>query len=74
MAWCGQDADLLMTCGKDNRILCWNPNSATQMGEVIFKTIFKKFVCKKMNLLHRSCLIFFQTINEVKIKLMVVEC
>jgi len=26
MAWCPQDPDLLLTCGKDGRILCWNPN------------------------------------------------
>ena len=34
MAWCPQDADLLLSCGKDNRILCWNPNSQAQNGEV----------------------------------------
>ena len=34
MAWCPQDPDLLLSCGKDNRILCWNPNSAVQGGEV----------------------------------------
>lgn len=27
IAWCMQDPDLLISCGKDNRILCWNPNS-----------------------------------------------
>ncbi|XP_065669505.1 protein transport protein Sec31A isoform X6 [Hydra vulgaris] len=27
LAWCPQDSDLVMSCGKDNRILCWNPNS-----------------------------------------------
>ena len=39
MAWCPQDPDLLLTCGKDNRILCWNPNSAVQTGEV--RTVLK---------------------------------
>ncbi|XP_041363036.1 protein transport protein Sec31A-like isoform X2 [Gigantopelta aegis] len=37
MAWCPQDADLLMTCGKDNRILCWNPNSNVPGGEVVYE-------------------------------------
>lgn len=27
IAWNPQDADLLLSCAKDNRILCWNPNS-----------------------------------------------
>ena len=26
LAWCQADSDLVMSCGKDNRILCWNPN------------------------------------------------
>jgi WD40 repeat protein len=28
VAWCKDDSDLLLSCGKDNRILVWNPNSA----------------------------------------------
>lgn len=35
MAWCKQDADLLVSCGKDNRIICWNPNSNQPNGEVL---------------------------------------
>ena len=35
IAWCPQDPDLLMSCGKDNRILCWNPNSNVAAGEVV---------------------------------------
>lgn len=34
MAWCQRDPDLLLSCGKDNRILCWNPNSSVPRGEV----------------------------------------
>lgn len=34
VAWCQRDPDLLLSCGKDNRILCWNPNSSVQTGEV----------------------------------------
>ncbi|XP_011708304.1 PREDICTED: protein transport protein Sec31A isoform X1 [Wasmannia auropunctata] len=35
IAWNPQDADLLLSCAKDNRILCWNPNSSALNGEVI---------------------------------------
>jgi WD40 repeat protein len=35
IAWCPQDPDLLVSCGKDNRILCWNPNSNVPGGEVV---------------------------------------
>lgn len=35
--WCPQDPDLLMSCGKDNRILCWNPNTEAQNGEIIYE-------------------------------------
>ncbi|GFQ92555.1 protein transport protein Sec31A [Trichonephila clavata] len=35
IAWCPQDPDLLLSCGKDNRILCWNPNSNVENGEVL---------------------------------------
>ncbi|XP_061191431.1 protein transport protein Sec31A-like isoform X2 [Saccostrea echinata] len=37
IAWCPQDPDLLLSCGKDNRILCWNPNSNVQGGEVVYE-------------------------------------
>ncbi|CAG2256257.1 SEC31 [Mytilus edulis] len=37
IAWCPQDSDLLLSCGKDNRILCWNPNSDVPGGEVIYE-------------------------------------
>lgn len=35
IAWCVQDSDLLISCSKDNRILCWNPNSNKPGGEVL---------------------------------------
>ncbi|XP_076465161.1 protein transport protein Sec31A-like isoform X2 [Babylonia areolata] len=37
VAWCQRDPDLLLSCGKDNRILCWNPNSNVQGGEVVYE-------------------------------------
>lgn len=33
LAWCGQDSDLLLSCGKDNRSICWNPHTAQVVGE-----------------------------------------
>ncbi|XP_032675086.1 protein transport protein Sec31A isoform X2 [Odontomachus brunneus] len=35
IAWNPHDPDLLLSCAKDNRILCWNPNSDAPNGEVI---------------------------------------
>ena len=35
VAWCQDDSDLLLSCGKDNRIICWNPNSNIENGEVL---------------------------------------
>jgi protein transport protein SEC31 len=29
LSWCAQDPDLLLSCGKDNRALCWNPQPQT---------------------------------------------
>jgi len=34
MAWSRADPELLLTCGKDNKLLCWNPNAETATGEV----------------------------------------
>lgn len=33
LAWCAQDPDLLLSSGKDNRNICWNPQSGTAYGE-----------------------------------------
>ena len=35
ISWCSHDADLLVSSGKDNRIVCWNPNSNCAGGEVL---------------------------------------
>ncbi|KAG8898035.1 protein transport protein S31 [Tulasnella sp. 403] len=34
LSWCRQDADLLLSCGKDNRTLCWNPQTSELIGEL----------------------------------------
>ncbi|OAX82810.1 protein transporter SEC31 [Emergomyces africanus] len=33
LSWCAQDPDLLLSCGKDNRTICWNPQTGVQYGE-----------------------------------------
>ncbi|XP_048510063.1 protein transport protein Sec31A isoform X2 [Athalia rosae] len=35
IAWNLHDPDLLISCAKDNRILCWNPNSTATNGEIL---------------------------------------
>ncbi|KAF3153858.1 hypothetical protein TWF569_001452 [Orbilia oligospora] len=31
--WCQHDPDILLSSGKDNRTICWNPNSGEMLGE-----------------------------------------
>jgi protein transport protein SEC31 len=33
ISWCQQDSDLLLSCGKDNRTICWNPQTGEKLGE-----------------------------------------
>lgn len=33
VSWCNQDSGLLLSCGKDNRTLCWDPFSGELIGE-----------------------------------------
>lgn len=33
LSWCPQDNDLLLSCGKDNRLICWNPQTGDSYGE-----------------------------------------
>ncbi|KAJ5190890.1 Protein transport protein sec31 [Penicillium cinerascens] len=33
LAWCEHDPDLLLSSGKDNRNICWNPQIGTPYGE-----------------------------------------
>ena len=33
LSWCRQDNDLLLSCGKDNRTICWNPQTGLAYGE-----------------------------------------
>lgn len=34
LAWCKQDSDLLVSCGKDCRTICWNPSSGDIVAEL----------------------------------------
>lgn len=34
MAWCPKDAELLLSCGKDNKSICWNPKAGTVVAEL----------------------------------------
>jgi protein transport protein SEC31 len=33
LSWCGMDSELLLSCGKDNRTICWNPKTGEMVGE-----------------------------------------
>ncbi|KAL1984963.1 hypothetical protein VTN96DRAFT_8519 [Rasamsonia emersonii] len=33
LSWCAQDPDLLLSSGKDNRTICWNPQTGENYGE-----------------------------------------
>ena len=33
LSWCPQDHDLLLSCGKDNRTICWNPQTGQPYGD-----------------------------------------
>lgn len=33
LSWCQQDPGLLVSCGKDNRVLVWNPQTGERYGE-----------------------------------------
>lgn len=34
MAWCPKDAELLLSCGKDQRSICWNPKTGSVVAEL----------------------------------------
>ncbi|XP_055372912.1 protein transport protein Sec31A isoform X2 [Condylostylus longicornis] len=35
LTWCPTDVDMMISCAKDNKILCWNPNSELPNGEIL---------------------------------------
>ncbi|XP_062716424.1 protein transport protein Sec31A isoform X2 [Aedes albopictus] len=35
LTWCQKDFDLVASCGKDNKIYCWNQNSEDPNGEIL---------------------------------------
>ena len=34
ISWCIHDSELLLSCGKDNRTICWNPRTERVLGEL----------------------------------------
>ncbi|KAL1900879.1 protein transport protein S31 [Sporothrix stenoceras] len=34
VSWCTQDPSIMVSCGKDNRTLVWNPNTGDMFGEL----------------------------------------
>ncbi|GJN84869.1 protein transport protein S31 [Purpureocillium lilacinum] len=34
LSWCSQDSDILLSSGKDNRTLVWNPQTGERLGEL----------------------------------------
>lgn len=47
IAWNPHDPDLLLSCAKDNRILCWNPNSDAPVFNALL--IFFERMLMKVN-------------------------
>ena len=39
VSWCCQDADPLLSCGKDNRALYWNPQTSGEVSSFYLKLI-----------------------------------
>ncbi|UJR29146.1 hypothetical protein I4U23_010360 [Adineta vaga] len=37
LQWSPNDGNLLMSSGKDNKIICWNPNDVSVMAEIVYE-------------------------------------
>jgi protein transport protein SEC31 len=40
LSWCRMDSNLLLSAGKDNRVLCWNPRDGDIVGEVSSSVVY----------------------------------
>lgn len=38
LSWCQQDSDILLSSGKDNKTLCWNPQTGELLGKFLEAT------------------------------------
>ena len=45
LSWCKQDPDLLLSCGKDNKVLGWNPQTSEIIGEVCTRAKTREGSC-----------------------------
>lgn len=67
VAWCQRDPDLLLSCGKDNRVICWNPNATPPEVSVMYFAYFHILTdCSLISLKIISSILFpeaFETIN-----------
>lgn len=37
LQWSPNDSNLLMSSGKDNKIICWNPNDLSVLAEIVYE-------------------------------------
>lgn len=47
LSWCKQDPNLLLSSGKDNRNILWNPNTKEMLGEVCLARIVRWKLCSE---------------------------
>ena len=49
LSWCALDNDLLLSSGKDNRNICWNPHTAQVLGEfpIVLNAAFQTRWCPR---------------------------
>lgn len=54
VAWCKQDSDLLLSAGKDGRVLCWNPNDTRPVSNISEDSLIKTHEMKTHSFMYCS--------------------